>query len=158
MIKIIGIGEYEISKKEEDSIKTFALASCVGLVVYNTKDKVLGMAHIVLPKTREDEDEVAKNRVAYFADSAVPLLFQKIFGKYPTDRKTYKVSLFGGASSRSKNDIFCVGARNIEEVERILNENNIVYDKQNTGGHCSRTIEAYVCDGRVTIREQNIRI
>lgn len=156
MVKIIGLGEYMVSSNVEDSIKTYALASCVGLVVYNSKDKVLGMVHIVLPEKR-DADGLEKKE-GFFAEMAVPLIFQKVFGRFPDDKSLYQVALYGGCSSRRPNDMFNVGERNLARVEEILRKQNIRYDKKNTGGYYSRTIEAYVKDGTVSIHTQRMVI
>jgi len=47
---IIGIGEYVVSNKKEDTIKTYALASCVAVIIYSSSKKVSGMVHISLPE------------------------------------------------------------------------------------------------------------
>lgn len=156
MVKVIGIGEYGVSNGIEDSIKTFALASCVGLVVYSPKEKVLGMVHIVLPNTKEHREGGCHYGEGYFADTATPFIFGKVFGGYPSERIPYQVTLYGGASSRNKNDVFNVGKRNIEKIEEILSEKKIRYNKENTGGYISRTIEAFVRDGHVTINSQEM--
>lgn len=158
MIKIIGLGEYAVSSCEEDIIKTYALGSCLGLVLYNPKEKILGMVHIVLPDHQEDQDQILGLRQGYFAESAVPLLFKKVFGGYPDEKTLYQISLYGGASSNNKKDIFFVGERNLAKVEQILCENSIYYDKRNTGGHFSRTIEAYVKTGNVLVHTQEMKI
>ena len=46
MDKIVGIGEYAISNRREDIIKTFALASCVAVTAYSPSKGVAGMVHI----------------------------------------------------------------------------------------------------------------
>lgn len=154
MVKIIGIGEYAVSRCREDVIKTYALASCVGLVVYHPRDKVLGMVHIVLPHTKESS--VLRYGQGYFADKAVPLIFGKVFGGYPGESTPCQVSLYGGASSKNGLDMFCVGERNIAEISEILTQNHIKFNYRNTGGYCSRTIAAYVEDGRVEMQTQEM--
>lgn len=156
MIKIIGLGEYAVGSLMEDSIKTYALASCIGLVLYDPKAKILGMVHIVLPDSQGNTDKLYENKKAYFADRAVPLIFQQVFGGYPDSKTPYQVSLYGGAASKNEQDVFCVGERNLSRTEQILRDYSIRYDKRNTGGHCSRTIEAYVKDGKVNIYSQAI--
>lgn len=156
MVKIIGLGEYAVSDEKCDSIKTYALASCVGLVVYNRASKVVGMVHIVLPERQEND--VLKRTEGFFAETAVPLLFGAVFGGYPDKKIPYEVSLYGGSNSKNKNDLFNVGARNLKRVEKILKENHIKYDKKNTGGCLSRTIEAHAEDGSISIHTQEMKI
>lgn len=156
MVKIIGLGEYAVSDQSEDSIKTFALGSCVGIVLYNRKEKKLGMVHIVLPEKFEYREHAYQNKIGYFADIGVPMIFEKVFGGYPIQKKDYYVSLYGGAISRKGEDYFCIGMRNLEKIEEILRKHGVQYDKRYTGGQCSRTIEAFVSDGRIEVKEQKV--
>lgn len=157
MVKIIGIGEYAISRSEDDTIKTYALGSCVGLVVYNPIAKILGMIHIALPDSSINRE---KNTFlpGYFADTAVPLIFNKVLGGYNSKMNTYRVSLYGGAYSIHSNDIFNIGIRNVKKIQEILIDNDIIFDNINTGGYNSRTIEADVKTGRVLINTQPMKI
>lgn len=156
MIRVIGLGEYIVSNNTEDSIKTFALASCVGLVMYNKKEKKLGMVHIVLPEVAESESAPTK-RAGYYAQTAVPILLDEVFGGHLPEKKDYKISLYGGAISRNEKDIFCIGERNVSQIEKILISKGYTFDRKNTGGRCSRTIEAFVCNGNVLVRTQKMR-
>lgn len=151
MTKIIGIGDYAISFREEDIIKTYALGSCVALVVYCPDLKRLGMAHIALPDSTIAGPGSQRYKEAYFADKAVPLLFDKVCGGLGHYKKEYRVSIFGGALSMNKNDIFNVGLKNIVTIEEIFVRNNIVFDASNTGGYYSRTVEADVRTGKPVI-------
>ena len=63
MDRIIGIGEYIISDDPEDSIKTFALASCVAVTFYNPFIHLAGMVHIALPTPMDLEE--AQRRPGY---------------------------------------------------------------------------------------------
>lgn len=36
---VVGIGEYIISANQEDVVKTFALSTCVGIVIYDINKK-----------------------------------------------------------------------------------------------------------------------
>lgn len=49
MDSIVGIGEFAISNRPEDTIKTFSLGSCIAVVIYDKIQKVAGMAHIAMP-------------------------------------------------------------------------------------------------------------
>lgn len=158
MTKIIGIGEYSISSRGDDIIKTYALGSCVAVVVYNPLIKLLGMVHIALPDSSVCKDNRRVFLPGYFADIAVPMIFNKVFGGYPSKNTKYKVSLYGGAYSRNSDDIFNIGIKNISRIQDILISNNIIFDNSNTGGFVSRTIEAYAISGDVIISEQPMTI
>ena len=158
MVKIIGIGEYVISSNEEDLIKTYALGSCVGLVVYNPIAKILGMVHIALPDSIINRDNKNIFLPGYFANTAVPLLFNKVLGGYNSNSNACRVSLYGGAYSINSNDVFKIGISNVEKIQKILIDNNISFDNINTGGYISRTIKADVRTGSVLIKTQPIKI
>lgn len=158
MVKIIGIGEYAVSSDEEDEIKTFALGSCVALVIYCPNRKILGMAHIALPDSTIIKEEINKFKYGYFADIAVPMLFNKVCGGFLNYKKEYNVSIFGGAFSKNEKDIFNVGQKNIEKIKNILTQNNVSFDFSNTGGYYSRTIKVDVKTGTPVLSLQPIKI
>ena len=56
----IGIGDYGASRTYGDKLITYALGSCVALVLTDPRSGVTGMAHIALPKPGKDN----KNRPA----------------------------------------------------------------------------------------------
>ncbi len=158
MIKVIGIGDYAVSSCEEDTIKTFALGSCVALVIYCPNFKKLGMVHIALPDSSIISNVHNEYKEGYFADIAVPMLFNKVCSGFLNYKKEYKVSIFGGALSNNKNDVFEVGFKNLIKIKDILIENNIEFDFSNTGGNYSRTIEVDVKTGTPIINKQLIRL
>lgn len=158
MIKIIGIGDYAVSSCEEDIIKTFALGSCVALVIYCPNSKRLGMVHIALPDSSIIRNEDNKYKEGYFADVAVPMLFNKVCGGFANYKKEYEVSIFGGALSKNKKDIFNIGLKNLIKIDEILIEKNVKFDYSNAGGNYSRTIEVDVKTGTPIIIKQVITL
>lgn len=158
MTKIVGIGEYAVSSSADDIIRTYALGSCVAVVVYSPLRKLLGMVHIALPDSSIDKDNKSIFLPGYFADIAIPMIFNRVFGGYPSMNTIYKVSLYGGAYSKNSEDIFNVGIRNIRKIKDILIVNNIRFDSLNTGGFYSRTIEAYASNGNIIISKQPMTI
>jgi len=158
MMKIIGIGDYAVSSNDEDTIKTFALGSCVALVIYCPNLRKLGMVHIALPNSSITRNENNKYKEGYFADVAVPMLFNKVCGGFVNYKKEYEVSIFGGALSKNKNDIFNIGLKNLIKIKEILIENNVKFDYSNTGGNYSRTIEVDVKTGTTIMNKQLITL
>jgi chemotaxis protein CheD len=158
MKKIIGIGDYAVSSSEKDTIKTFALGSCIALVIYCPDTKKLGMVHIALPDSAIVRDKACKSKEGYFADIAVPMLFNKVCGGFINYKKDYRVSIFGGALSNNKKDVFNVGQKNLMKIKEILTNNNVSFDFSNTGGNYSRTIEVDVNTGTPIINKQPINI
>lgn len=157
MNRIVGIGEYIISDNEEDILKTFALATCIALTVYSPLKKVLGMVHIALPSSNINPDNTLL-RPGYFADTAIPLLINKICLDYDCCKYELIVNIYGGAQSICKTDVFNIGKRNIDAVKEILSHNSIPFNAEETGGTNSRTVEMDVATGTVKIYLQPIQI
>ena len=149
MDKIIGIGEYVISNAPEDFIKTFALASCVAVTVYNPFLYLAGMIHISLPNPTDQEE--AKRRPGYYATSGIPLLIHKLCRDYGSQRKDLQVKLFGGAVSLRKDDYFKIGPKNIKAARETLLGMDLKIMDAHIGGVISRTITMSVLSGKIEI-------
>ena len=75
---IVGISDIKVSNNVNDVIVTYALGSCIGVVVYDPMAKVGGMLHYMLPDSTLDQNK-AKNNPAMFADTGIPLLFKTCY-------------------------------------------------------------------------------
>ena len=80
MLKVIGIGEMSISTDINDTIKTFALASCVGVTAYSSVKKVGGMIHIVLPTPSIIEK--SNRRCCYYESTGIPTFINTLCKEY----------------------------------------------------------------------------
>lgn len=156
MNSIIGIGEYIVSNREEDTITTYALASCVGVTVYCPFKKAGGMIHIALPEPMEDYKR--EHRLGYYATTGLPLLIQTMKNKYGCNKEDLSIHLFGGANSIRRDDVFFVGQKNILAIKCILSSLGLKYNQQEVGGFVSRTIEMKVTTGFVKMDTQAIQI
>jgi chemotaxis protein CheD len=72
----IGIGHLKTSSTQGDEIKTYALGSCVAVILYDRKTKIAGMIHIALPESAVNTDK-AKSLPGYFVDTGLPLLLKE---------------------------------------------------------------------------------
>jgi len=64
-----------VAVKVPSLLVTLGLGSCIGVVIYDPRNKVAGMAHIMLPDSR---DAGAVPKPGKFADTAVPRLLQEL--------------------------------------------------------------------------------
>ncbi|MDL2273086.1 chemotaxis protein CheD [Oscillospiraceae bacterium OttesenSCG-928-G22] len=135
-----------MSNKQEDIVKTFALATCVGLVFYSMRARVLGMAHIQLPNSKTATDR----NPARYADAAPGYMLSEMTRAYGLTKGEILVSLYGGISGRS-DDYFRIGEKNVGEVKRALARLGLAYSDVDTGGNDSRTLIAYVSSGIVEV-------
>ncbi|OOM76138.1 chemoreceptor glutamine deamidase CheD [Clostridium puniceum] len=151
---VVGIGEYIISANQKDVVKTFALSTCVGIVIYDVNKKILAMAHVLLPKSINGKEAYSYNSAKY-ADTAVFNMVRDMKRKYKCNMYDLKASLFGGIDSEVK-DYFKVGEKNLAVIKEILNKMNIRYDSANTGGRISRTLIAYTGTGDIEVKTMAI--
>jgi len=147
MDKIIGIGEYSISKNVEDVLKTFALASCVAITAYNPILRIAGMIHIALPTPTDRED--GKRRPGYYATSGIPLLINKMGKEFDCKIEDLQIKFYGGASSIREDDYFKIGPRNLAAVRATLANMKLTVMEAQIGGTVSRSIEMDVRTGSI---------
>jgi len=144
----VGLGDIIISNDTSDILKTFALASCVGITAYSASLHIAGMIHIVLPN--RPENSVSNSSPSYYASTGVPLFIRKML-KAGCHKNELTVSVYGGAFAHCVNDCFNIGVRNIKSVKNILTELNVCYNLTDIGGHISRTLIMDVATGTVKI-------
>ncbi len=157
MVRIVGIGEYVVSGYQNDILKTFALASCVGITIYDPVNKVLAMAHIVLPDSKILGVKPVDNP-AYYVNTAVPLLFSKLCPDYKQRKDELEIKIYGGANSIRETDSFKVGLRNLEMLKSKLKEKGMRVSYSDIGGTVSRSLTAYVASGLVRVNYQPLKI
>lgn len=145
----VGLGEIKISSTPGDVIKTFALASCVGITAYCPKTHTAGMIHIVLPNKFCSSTHVM--RPSYYASTGVPLFIQKML-MHGCRKSDLIINIYGGASSIAKNDCFNIGMRNLEIVKDNLMKMHIPFTLADVGGKVSRTLSMDVSTGVVSVR------
>ena len=154
MEHIIGIGEYGLSCSAQDTIKTFALSSCVAITFYDPIKTAAGMVHIVLPSPLTKEEETMSPYK--YASTAIPLLLKKLSYTFGCNNKDLEIQLFGGADSVKGSDVFRIGQRNIKAVLESLERLKLKPIYTDLGGKVTRTLEMYVGTGRVVVITQPI--
>lgn len=148
----LGLGEMGVINNSEDNLKTFALGSCVGVVLIDKKNQVVGMAHVVLPDSINHKENAAQ-QPGRFADTAIPLLIDAVKQNGGTGKLIAKLA--GGAMTISGSDTFQIGKRNALAVKKLLWKYRVPALIEELGGKISRTISADV-DGNVTISTPRI--
>ncbi len=148
---ILGIGDLGISSEFDGSIKTFALGSCIAVVMYDTVTKTGAMAHVALPDSGTDKEKSHK-KPGYFADSAIAELLSLMKRKNPLlNKKHLIIKVAGGASVMDSNNFFNIGARNVEAARSILSSYGLVIFKEEVGGNISRTVTLDIASGTVLL-------
>lgn len=147
----IGIGELNVTKAEGYSLKTFALGSCIAIIMLDPAIKAIGMAHIALPDSSIDRVK-ALTMPGYFADTAIPALLSKMseLGSNGFGRG-FIIKLIGGANIMDEANIFNIGKRNLLSCRKILWQFKLPVHAEDTGGDSSRTVEVFRDRGTVRI-------
>jgi chemotaxis protein CheD len=147
---IVGISDIKVSNNTQDILVTYALGSCIGIVVFDPIAKVGGMLHYMLPDSNLDQNK-AKENPAMFADTGIPLLFKSCY-KLGAEKKRMLVKVAGGASILDDTNYFRIGQKNIMAMRKIFWKNNVMIEKEDTGANYNRTLRLEMSTGKVFVR------
>ena len=147
---VVGMADLNVTRNP-GILTTLGLGSCVGIALYDSINKVAGLAHIMLP----DSTQFSSNLIiAKFADTATLRLVNDM-AKIGALRSSIKAKIAGGAQMfafDSKNESMRIGDRNVEAVTKILRGMNIPLIGQDTGSNYGRTVELSAADGSFYIK------
>ncbi len=152
-VHIVGIGEWVVSSNPGDIIKTYALGSCLAVMIFDAKLGITGMIHIALPDSTIDPEK-GKKTPGYFADTGLPMMIEDM-KRRGSVRAHIQVKLVGGASVMDDKGIFDIGKRNILAAKRILWKSSLGAVAEDTGGEISRTVTVTVGESETTISSGN---
>jgi chemotaxis protein CheD len=148
---VLGVGDLGANNDQDLEIKTYALGSCVSVVVLDPKTRTIGMVHVALPESKINQAK-AKERPGYFADTGIPKLLNEMakFGCHPKG-KGLIIKLAGGAAIMDHNDTFNIGKRNLLAIKKILWGYGMGPRSEDVGGTFSRTVSVSVKTGEVIL-------
>lgn len=151
-VKMIKVGMADLNTcKAPDILTTLGLGSCVGIVLYDKLTKVCGLAHIMLPDSKQIRNN---SNVCKFADTAVDKLIEDMIA-LGANKSRLVAKIAGGAQMFSfggKNDLMRIGDRNIEASKAKLKKLGIRLIAEETGANYGRTIEFYSETGDLLIK------
>ncbi len=147
---IIGVGDLAVSNNPQVTLSTYALGSCVGLVVYDPVVKTGGILHLMLPDSTISPDKAAA-QPAMFADTGLPAFFKALTG-LKGDRNRMRMYVAGGAAVLSGADTFKIGDRNLAAVKRFLQGGGGSVIGHDTGGTINRTVHLDVATGLMSLK------
>jgi chemotaxis protein CheD len=147
---VIGVGACTVSADPTATLITYALGSCIAVLIYDPVTRVGGLLHYMLPESSLDEAKAKKNPYM-FADTGVPLLFQNAY-KLGAVRNRLQVNVLGGAQIISASDSFNIGKRNHMILRKIFWKAGILVQHEEVGGTQSRTVRLELDTGRVVMR------
>ncbi len=131
---------------------TIGLGSCVGVALYDPKNRVAGLAHILLDRScRYTKPGSNHFNPAKFADTAIPELIKEM-KRLGAGRGNLVAHIAGGSSLFNfKAGGTGIGEKNLAGVRAGLGEFGISIVSDNSGGNYGRTMRLYAETGKVEI-------
>lgn len=152
---VVRIAEF-YAGRGQGLMRTYALGSCVAIILYDSEKKVGALSHTMLPEPQVSLDEGCQGPLknpAKFVDTAIPAMLQEM-RKLGASQVRVVAKLVGGArmfpgipSPESAN----IGERNADRARRTLVNLGVPLIAEDTGGTHGRSVLFNLKDGTVVI-------
>lgn len=147
MIKV-GMADLNVCKPP-DNLTTLGLGSCIGIALYDPSTKVTGLAHIMLPDSKQIRNN---SNVEKFADTGIQKLYEDMI-KAGANKSRIVAKIAGGAKMFQIADSgMNVGERNALASKAKLKQLGIRLLAEDTGLNYGRTVEIYSETGDYVIK------
>lgn len=153
---IVGIGEIVVSSNPI-ILGAIGIGSCVAVAIYDTKKNISGLAHIMLPDSRNYCGKTSNERnldsFTRYADIAIPKMIEDM-EKLGANKKDMHAKIAGGAHMFSdiKSDTMNIGMKNAEAAKKALSENNILIDSEDLGGNNGRSVRFEISTQKMNVK------
>lgn len=147
---VIGVGDGGVTRDADAMLITYALGSCIALMLHDPVARVAGMVHYMLPESPISQ-QASGARPCKFADTAIPFLLSSALAQ-GADIHRLIVFAAGGAQVMNDNSIFNVGKRNCLALKKALWKFGLVAHAEDIGGTVVRTVRMEVGSGRVWLQ------
>jgi chemotaxis protein CheD len=146
----VKVADYAVGRDEQTLI-TIGLGSCVAILLYDAGARVGGLAHTLLP-----DESMARDRSnpAKFCGSAVALLLAEMT-RLGADVRRIRAKLVGGASMFGNllpAGSINIGDRNVTAARRALAASKVPIVAEDVGSDHGRSVHFFLDDGRVEVR------
>jgi len=143
----IGIAEYAVVTDETELV-TSGLGSCLGIVLYDPRNSVSGLIHVMLPSV----DQARDSNPAKFVDTGLPLLIDEMEAA-GADADRLQAWIVGGSEMLNfESSTESIGSRNIKLSKQFLEEYSIPLVGEDIGGGHGRSIRFDPAAEAVSIR------
>ncbi len=142
-IVTVRMGEIALATGGE-TIRTL-LGSCIGIALHDSRSKIGGLAHVVLPSSRGHSGPPGK-----FVDTAIPELI-RLLDECGGEWRNLTAKIAGGARMFATSANVAIGEHNLAAIERELADRRIPILSRHCGGKQGRRMNFTPCNGRVSI-------
>ena len=143
---VVGVADHKVSSTGDDLIVTYALGSCLGIVLHDPVAGVGGIHHVMLPTPGTNSDRACENPFM-FVDTGTPLFFKEAYAA-GAKKERLVVKVCGGASMSGHEETFNIGERNLIMLRKLFWKNGIVMEKQDVGGGQARSVTIEIGTGK----------
>jgi chemotaxis protein CheD len=146
---VVGVGEGGVSRNPEAVITTYALGSCIAVMMHDASAGVGGMVHYMLPESTASPEK-SQTHPWMFADTGIARLLRGAI-ELGADQRRLTVYAAGGAQVIDDNGVFNIGKRNCLALRKALWKAGLTAKAEETGGTVARTVRLEVGSGRVWV-------
>lgn len=147
---VVDIGDLQVTAEPGAQLVTYALGSCIAVMVHDPVHRYGGMIHYMLPLSQTNPAK-ARERPGMFADVGIPLLFEKMY-RLGSRKQDLVVKVAGGGQINDPAGTFEIGKRNYTVLRKMFWKAGVPIAAEDCGGSRSRTARLFVDTGVVTIR------
>lgn len=136
--------------RQEGTIITYALGSCIGIALYDPMIKLGALVHIMLPERVNSSDA----NIFKYADTGLRETLRKLYA-YGATKQRLTAKIAGGAKMfemKSGSSMGNIGERNAQMVKRVLMQEGIRIVKEDTGANYARTMSIDLANGMVLVK------
>lgn len=144
---VVGVGDGGVTRDPDTVLVTYALGSCVAVMLHDPIAGVAGMVHYMLPESSMSIEK-SNARPWMFADTGISNLLQATL-QQGADKRRLLVFAAGGAQVMDDSGVFNIGKRNCLALRKVLWKFGLTAHAEETGGTIARTVRMEVGTGRV---------
>ncbi|HEX6066314.1 MAG TPA: chemotaxis protein CheD [Longimicrobiales bacterium] len=144
----VKIGEIKVARSC-GQLYTIGLGSCIAVALYDAKERIAGLAHVMLPAPTSRVQTPGRA-----APTAIPEML-RIMEAAGARRRGMYARIAGGAAmfeSVLPTEGLRLGERNIEAVRAALRAAGIPLRAEDVGGTFGRSVYFEAADGRILVR------
>ena len=152
----VGINDCVVSCDPEITLMTYALGSCIAVLIHDPVAHIAGLLHFMLPEAGDDTEK-AQVKPYMFATTGIPMLFRRAY-RLGAVKQRLTVCAVGGAHVLNADSTFDIGKRNRLALRNILSGAGVMLSDEEVGGRNPRSVRIQVRTGVVTVsqgREQH---
>jgi chemotaxis protein CheD len=145
----VKIGEIKVAHAE-GTLFAIGLGSCVAVMLYDPRQRIGGLAHVMLPQPTSSPNHTPGRS----APTAIPELLRIMEAAGARKRGVYARIVGGAAMFESvlPAEGLRLGARNVEAVKAALGAAQIPLRGEDVGGTFGRSVYFTAEDGKVLVR------